>query len=220
MSANARLLFFLTFMVVIGGAGLWITGGKKADYSTSIEINATPQQVFPFLVEPDLMVGWIDGLKQVGPLIPDENDNRPSSETRTPRVLEKDGRTIRFEDQVIRFQPDESISIQSFNATRRLTTTYQLEQKSASMTKVKIRVHDSNLGLGRLLAHVTDFAVQDQIEDEALKLKALVENQTVGSSTVEQAKDNASSDQSLYRPPMFDQPMEQVDSPLLQTDKN
>jgi uncharacterized protein YndB with AHSA1/START domain len=206
MSFSTRLLIFVVIFIAIGGASLWILGGKKTDYSTSVTINATPQQIFPYLTQPELLTEWVNGLEQVEPLIPNEDENLPSSASTTTRVIELDGKRLRFEDEVMRFEQDKLLSIRSSNHLTMVTAIFELAAVDRFSTELNYRVRSTNLGIGRFLAPFQKTDQQSRIADEALRLKKLVEqseNNPAAGETVDKAFGKHT--ESLYEPPMFDQ---------------
>ncbi len=175
MSSFSRFLFYAAIVVLICAAGLWILGGKKNSFSTTITITAPPEQVFPYLTQPELLTQWIDGLAYVEELVPNEVEGLPSRATRTDRVMEQGGSQVRFEDEVIRYEQNSMISIQSSNHVSVVTSIFVLEPLEDSTTKLEHRVKTSNVGLGRLLAPLRSSDLQSSSRDNLLRLKKLIE---------------------------------------------
>ena len=60
------------FAAVISGLYLAGRSGNGALHETSIEIDAPPDRVWPWLVEPERVKGWVSGLKTVESLTPEK----------------------------------------------------------------------------------------------------------------------------------------------------
>lgn len=183
MSLPAKLLITLLIVAGVAASSLWIIGGKKNEYSTSLVIDAQPQQVFPYLTQPDLLKSWIDGLAEVSELVKPPEEKLPSPAVTTPRVFRSaNGKQIRFQDEIIRFDPDKLVSVQSRNGSHVITSIYQLELKEDNKTSLTYRVKTANRGVGRFLAPLNSTNIQEQMENDARSLKELVEKNRASDS--------------------------------------
>ncbi len=66
-----RILAGLAALIVIAFAGLylWSSGAEGVwSYDTSIIINQPPEEVFPWLTEPDKLIRWVEHLQERRPL--------------------------------------------------------------------------------------------------------------------------------------------------------
>lgn len=160
---------------VIGVAGLWLAGGKKSEYSAAIQIDSEPQRVFLFLVEPDKLKSWVNGLTHVErlELVKDEN-GRPRRSI-TARVISTNGQEKRFDDEVIRYEQDKSVTVQSSNTNQVITSIFQLEPRG-NETYLKYRVTVVYRGIGRFFAPLRDESMQGQMDQDIGALKNLVES--------------------------------------------
>ena len=174
MKFFSKFLLFVLIAVLIVCSGLWIIGGKKLEYSTRLIIEAPPQSVFPYLTKPEHLMQWIDGLSQIDELIPPPEDQLRHT-TSYREMRNEDGSPIRFQDQVIRFTQNELLSVQSSSSSQIITSIYQLDAKADQKTDLTYRVKISNIGLGRFIGPLQTADVQRQIEDDARRLKELVE---------------------------------------------
>ena len=153
---------------------LWLVGGKKLEHSAAIEIDGSPDVIFTYLTEPEKHKSWVTGLAHVEPLESNMDENGASKRIRTTRVIATDGRESRFEDEVIRFQPNERLSVRSTNLDQIVTTIYQLEPKGTK-TQFTYRVIKYYRGVKRILAPLNTDTTQSQIDQDVRKLKQLVE---------------------------------------------
>ena len=178
-----RALSTLLILLLIAAAALYIIGGKKTENQTSLEFEATPDQIWPYLVEPNGIGQWFSGLVSIDPI------NAPSDDPTAPpppsvrRVLQNaDGNQIEYEDEILRFTTNQMLSLKSRSAGETITWVYKLEAMADSRTQVTLRMVKSASGLARLLAPIYDDVSLKQIEADIRQLKQVVENSSSGSS--------------------------------------
>ena len=75
--------------------------------TTAIDIAASPREVFPWLVEPDLLARWVGGF--VGSEAITEGPTRVGSRSRD--VLDEKGRRMVIETEVTEFVADRRLSV-------------------------------------------------------------------------------------------------------------
>lgn len=178
MSIIGKTVLSILLVVAIVSAALWILGGKRSEYSTALSIDAPSAAIFPYLTQPERLKSWTTGLSEVSELLPAPKvDGIASGRVKkTPRVITKpDGSQVRYEDQVIRYEENLSISVQSSNPQQVITYIYQLEPRDGQ-TFLSYRIKTSSLGVGRLLAPISSNDFQDRIDTDIRKLKTLVES--------------------------------------------
>jgi len=178
MSAIAKILLSSLLVVAIVGAALWIMGGKQSEYSTALSIDAPPEAIFPYLTQPEHLKRWTSGLSEVEELLPAPKiDGLATSRAPlTSRVVSlADGKQTRFSDQVIRYEENVSISVQSTNDQQVLTGIYQLEPRDGQ-TFVSYRIKSASCGIGRFMAPLLGNDFQNRIDGDIRQLKTLVES--------------------------------------------
>lgn len=168
--------FFLFFVIglLVALAGLWIAGGKEEKFTAVVEIDASPGQVFPYLVQPDLMKNWIAGLTQV-----DQPQPPAGTLALAPELLrtidDGNGKETTFRDTVIRYTPEEMLSIRSTSGGTANTLVYQLERGDQGRTRLTHTLLISYSGLERFLAPIQNKDFQEQVAADVRRLKQLVE---------------------------------------------
>jgi uncharacterized membrane protein len=176
MSLPGKLLLFAVLALLVSGAGLWISGGKKGEYSTSLVVDAHPSQVFPYLTDSERIKQWMNELTQIEELIPPQDDEGLPVPTKiTSRVMVENGKNVVYQDEVIRFSKDKMISIQSSNDAKVITFIFLIEPHKKLKTKVDYRIKESNIGTGRIFAPLRKSTWQAKIEDDLQRLKELIE---------------------------------------------
>jgi len=174
MNTSTRILLFSLIVLGVVAGGLWIMGGKKDEFSTELMIDAQPQQIFPYLTEPAKLKQWFDGLESVENYQPAKADI-PSKYTLTTRVTtNQNGKRTTHQDQVIRYELDNLLTVQSRNANEVITWIYELEPDKEK-TRFRCRVKTEHLAIGRFLAPMQKTTLESKIESDARRLKELIE---------------------------------------------
>ncbi len=176
MNTSTKLGLWILTIAGITTAALWMIGGKEGEFSTELTINASPETVFPYLVEPDHLKNWNSGLVDVAryDAPPQEQTLGPPAIKKTNRTISIDGKQVQFDDQVIRFEENKLLSIQSTNSNAIRTAIFRLEPKG-SVTQVTYRVKAVNCGFGRIMAPLQSDSTKLRIDNDILQLKELVE---------------------------------------------
>jgi carbon monoxide dehydrogenase subunit G len=174
MSPLSKFLLFSAIALIVIVAGLWISGGKKDEYSAKIEINAQPSQIFPYFIDPEKAKAWMSGLEQIDEPLPlTEGYNNPPELMRT--VVDTKGNRVSYNDTVIRFTLNEILTVQSNASGTVHTTIFQLEPLNQERTQFSYFVKTSYNGLARLMAPLHTSKLQDRINTDVRRLKELVE---------------------------------------------
>jgi hypothetical protein len=177
MNALAKILLSICFLIAISALAIWIIGGQTIKHSTTMLIDASPTAVFPYLVEGEKVQQWSEGVVDVGNFMDPQSESSPSS---TARTLTADGKLVTFEDRVIRYKADETISIQSSNSFLVQTSIFMLTSTGdASMpqTQLEYRTKTNHVGLGRIFEPFSKDNVEERMIGDAKRLKDLVESE-------------------------------------------
>ena len=177
MKPTSKIALWILLIATVVAAGLWLAGGKKLECSAEIEIAATPDEVFAFLVEPNKLKTWVPGLSEVKKLVPTEKSTTGPNRIVTPRTVSHNGKELRFEDEVIRYQENEFLTVQSTDANQVITSIFNLQPQGTG-TRLSYRVTVVHQGLGRLLASFKTNSLhrQRQIDQDIRVLKEKVES--------------------------------------------
>jgi len=143
-----------------------------------LSIAAPAEAVFPYLTQPERLKSWIDGLSEVSEFRPTPKvDGIASGRVKkTQRIISNaDGSQVHYQDQVIRYDQNLSISVQSSNQQQVLTYIYQLEPRDGE-TRLTYRIKKNSCGVGRFLAPISSSDLQERIDSDIRKLKKLVES--------------------------------------------
>ena len=171
-----RLLSVMLVLVIIAAAALWIMGGKKRENQTSLELDASPEQIWLYLTEPDKIGQWFSGLVSIDPITAPPSDPAVAPAPPVRRILQApDGTQREYEDQILRFVPQQILSLKSRSAGQTITWVYQLDAMVNERANVTLRVVESPSGLDRFLTPLNQDVFLNQIETDIRKLKEVVE---------------------------------------------
>ena len=139
----------------------------------TVEIEAPRERVFAWLVEPELMLRWIGGLREFHPLDPE-----PGVGARSRQVVEVAGRRLEVESRITAFEPERIVAAELDGKGFHVDTRHELEDDGAGATRVRAEAHTRLSGLaGRFLGGLADRGAQRKLEGDLARLKQLVEDE-------------------------------------------
>ncbi len=174
MSVVNRFALFLIIFLSVVLAGLWISGGKREQASATLAIEAHPSQIYNYLVEPEKLKQWVEGLTYV------DQPLAPRKDTLPPKLLrvyqDSNGKEREFADEVIRYNEHDILSIISKHAGTTQIIFYQLDwDEENQQSQFTYSVQETYSGLDRFMAPLQPSPLQRRIATEAQHLKRLVE---------------------------------------------
>lgn len=173
MSGFVKFILFMVIAVGIALGCLWFLGGKKQEYSTAISINALPEQVFPYLVEPLRVKKWNSRVDDIQPL----TDGPVQLGSKSQSTLQFNGEPRVFQDEVIRFQQDEIFTVRSRAPNTILSSLFKLENESGK-TGLSYQIKLTTKGFSRLLVPFQNSKRrQQEMAQDTLALKKIVESE-------------------------------------------
>lgn len=140
-----------------------------AVYTASIEIEAPPAQVFPFLVDPERLRLWVGGFVESQPLTTGE----VGVGTRSVDVFSEQGRQIRMETEILTFEPGRLLEIAIATPGMKAVSEYRLE--GVARTLVTHRQVLAFRGLVRLMAPFVGGSLRRRMAADLGRLKWAVE---------------------------------------------
>ena len=173
MSRPVKFLLTLLLLLAIAAGGIWIIGSKKGRYPTTLLINATPAQIFPYICDYDLIKQWKSNIVEIQS---DSSGDLEVGDTAAV-IVDQNGRQIKFATEVLRYMKNEYVSVQARNSTQIHTSVFKLEKKDDGTTILTYRVRTQNQGLGKLIGPFSRHDLGQQVIDDARRLKQLVESQ-------------------------------------------
>ena len=173
MNSLVKFLLFLVIAVGIATGCLWFLGGKKQEYSTVVSINASPDQVYPYLIEPERVKKWRSELVEIRPL----NEGPVELGSKSVSTIQFNGRFRDFKDEVIRFQENQVFTVRSRAPNTILSSIFKLENESGK-TGLSYQIKLTTRGFDRLFVPFqnTELRQQEMVRD-ALALKKIVESE-------------------------------------------
>lgn len=182
MSFFSKILIFLLGLSVLAVVSAWIMGGESKKYSTRISIEASPVDVFQYLVDGEKMKQWANGIVSAGPYEADDDDAGAEEVAKLEfksleRVVSKDGKESVWEDSILRFEEGETLSIKSRKGGLARTIVFQLEENEIGGTTIDYRLSRSASGWEQLLFAFQKEESRTHMGTEMTRLKNLVESE-------------------------------------------
>ena len=138
-----------------------------------IEIEAPRERVFAWLVEPELMLRWIGGLREFHPLDPE-----PGVSARSRQVVDVAGRRMDVESRITAFEPGRLVAAELDGKGFHVDTRHELEDDGdGTLVRAEARTRLSGIA-GRLLGGVVERGAQRKLEGDLARLKQIVEEET------------------------------------------
>jgi uncharacterized protein YndB with AHSA1/START domain len=135
----------------------------------TVEIARPPGDVFPHLVEPELMKRWIGGLVEFEPL-----DEGPRAGARSHQRVEQAGRTLDVESQIVELVSGQRLAVRSDAHAFTTMLTYELEPTAAG-TRLTGTADTRLKGIGRLLRGIAGRAAERKLAGDLERLKRLLD---------------------------------------------
>ena len=137
----------------------------------SVEIARPADDVFPYLVDGELMKRWIGGLLEFTPL----DGSKPRLGSRARQRVEQAGRTFTVESEITELEPNERLTARIEGSAFTSTVSYRLEP-AAGGTRLTASAETDVRGLGgRLLGGVVARQGNRKLGGDLARLKALAE---------------------------------------------
>lgn len=179
MTFMSKFIIAMCTLCVLVVVSAWIMGGETGKYSTSISIDASPDDVFPYLTDGEKINKWASDVVSVDSFDEDDSVIRK-------RVVRQEDENVLWEDSILRFQTavedddeknDFSISIQSRNGGFTNTYFFYLKDNEVSGTNLEYRVTQSASGIDRFFFSFREDDTKAKITAEVTKLKSIVESE-------------------------------------------
>ncbi len=140
----------------------------------SIEIDRGPEAVFPYLVESDKRLRWMQMLAASEQL----DDGEPTLGTRFADVFEAAGRRFDLDAEIVEWEPHRRVAIR-IRSSEFESTARQAVEDLGRRTRLTTTIDTAYTSrLARLMAGVVTHQAQRQLELDLLRLKGLVEGET------------------------------------------
>ena len=138
-------------------------------HRASIEIAAAPEEIFRYLIQPELLKEWIGGFVETRPM----TEGVTGLGSKSIDVFEENGREMRMETEIVGFEPGRLLEVKISHSMMDSVSRYHLI--GSSPTKVS---HEQALrmkGMARLLGPFMGGATQRRMDTDLGRLKQAVE---------------------------------------------
>ena len=144
----------------------------SARVQASVEIERPPSEVFPWLVETDKRLRWVDGLESSEPL----DGGEPRSGSRFREVLAQAGVRLTVETTIDHFDPPRGFSLRVRGRGVDATSETRVEATGAGSRVVSTIVTEVGGLKGRLVGGMVARQTQTSLERSFATLKNIVES--------------------------------------------
>jgi uncharacterized protein YndB with AHSA1/START domain len=158
--------------ILLGAAvALYVIGGRTAVYRADIEIDASPETVFGYLTETDLILQWMDGITKIEPL--SEGEHRVGAKAEVT-IEDANGIKLVMQDEVLKSEPGQLLQVSLRSSGFAAVSTYDLHSHGQT-THLSHELQANYGGLGRLFAPFFAGSATGKMNDDLSRLKELIE---------------------------------------------
>lgn len=150
---------------------IWLLGGRTYSSFADAQTAAPADQVFAFLIQPELRKEWIAGVEDITRLTDFDAAIGTQHQVRGRFVSGDDV----YLEEVIEFEPNQLLQVQGESPTMTWTTTYALEPDGGG-TRIHRRTQTQYHGLPRFLTLFTGDSWGRYLEGDLAALKQAVES--------------------------------------------
>ena len=137
----------------------------------TVEIDAPPAAVFPYLLESEKRLRWMGALEESEEL----TEGPPAVGSRWRDVFEDHGQRLELEAELTEYDPNRRLSVRLVNRAFESTSTQELEEVDGRTRLTAVIETDYRSVAARLMARVVTRHAQKQLEADLARLKELVE---------------------------------------------
>jgi carbon monoxide dehydrogenase subunit G len=159
--------------VVLVAMVLFLLGRRPGAGSNEAEVEiARPvSQVFPWLIEPEKLTQWIEGLVESTPLTADG----VRIGARSREVIMEGGQRYEMESEITGFEPNRHLRVKVTSTGFDVDGRYDLLEQNGNTRLNYVGVAYYKMWFARLMEPVVTPAAQKHLEKNLAKLKRLVE---------------------------------------------
>lgn len=140
-----------------------------ASHRARIAIEATPDEVFPYLVQPELLKKWIQGFVESRQV----TEGETGLGTKSIDVFDERGRKMLMETEIIGFEPGRLLAVTISHSMMEAVSTYRLD--GSMPTSVSHEQDVRFKGVARLFGPFMRGATQRSMAADLARLKQAVE---------------------------------------------
>ena len=170
-----RILFAFFCVIVFGVLTLFVLGfrANAGRNHLEIEINRPPAQVFPWLTEGGKLKQWVTGLTDVTQLTPGPEQVG----TKVRYTVVDNGQKASIDLTITAFEPNKALGVRVETDAFVNDVRYELSEHDGKTRLESTGVAKYKIWLAKLLEPLITPDVQKSLQDDAGKLKRLVEAQ-------------------------------------------
>ncbi len=166
-----KIAMVVGIAVVLLIGGIWIVGGRERSYHAVTSIRATPEQVFPWLVEPARLSRWIEGFVESRPL----GDGVLRVGARSIDVVGEDGQRVEMTTEVLALETGRLLEVSLESPFMAGTNRFALSP-SPEGTLLTQTLTGRLRGMARLFGPFMGGTVQRKLDGDLARLRSAVES--------------------------------------------
>jgi len=174
MSNFTKFVFLLFIALIIAFCCLWLIGGKKVEYETALTIDAHPDVVASYIIDPKLMPQWRSDIVDSG-----SASQAPFEKGRISRVaIRTVSGEVEADEEVLIYdtKPDKkNVSVRLTSPDRIATSIYELTLVEGKKTKLVYKIKATPVGFARIRAIFDDDTMREQMQKDSQKLREIAE---------------------------------------------
>jgi hypothetical protein len=190
MSRAKIVLLAVVGVFLLAAVVTWMHGGSPQFHASEAGIRATPEQVFPYLVDPGKQKQWISGLIEFRTQNSNGSDVAawpPEVGTRWTQVIEKEGQRIEIEVQITRLERNQFVQTRLRAPYFEAVHYFDLSPTSQE-TKVTENLTLTYKGFARFWAPFTSGGVGKELNADLDRLKEVAERAALTSPASNDSK--------------------------------
>lgn len=176
LSSSRRWLQTVSACAVfaIGLVGLlWTIGGRPLHYQAQVHILASPEKVFPYLSDPQLMQQWMGDVTEIDPGEDSGNPGQPGATSKL--VLYRNGDRLELDSEVLESTPPKELKVRLQNKLFVFVEDYELKS-AKDATDLTLNVEANYSGLARITAPLVGSSIEEGLEADFHRLRDKVES--------------------------------------------
>jgi uncharacterized protein YndB with AHSA1/START domain len=138
----------------------------------TVEIDAAPEVVFPYLADGERRLRWMGALKKTEPL----TEGAPAVGSRWHDVFEDHGQRVELEAELAVYEPPERLLVRLASRMLDATSEQRLERVGRKTRLTTVIVTEYKALVARLAAGMVTRHAQRQLEADLAALKELAES--------------------------------------------
>lgn len=150
---------------------LWFVGGRPIHYHAQVRILASPEKIYPYLTQPELIQQWMGDVASIKPM--DDLGNQVGAKAAV--LVDSNGEKLEMISEVLEVAPNKELKVRLTSDMFVVISDYQLSA-SHGETELSLDMEANFNGLARITAPLVSSAIQEKLEADFHRLRDDVES--------------------------------------------